>query len=338
MIRGKINNNTYYRQEANGITLYHLKENKFTFYEGIFLDSRNKITTIDYSNLVPSVHLDLQKPLCVCCLVENSCNLDCIYCFGDDKMYNEKSRLSVEQLYQPLIEMAPLQISLGGGEPTLNPRLAEIIEYIAKHEIAIIMDTNGTTDTLSKFIPILKNNNVLTRVSVDSLDDTVITHIRPYKFKSNQSAAKKILHNIDMLLENGVDVSIQTVLTKFNIDSILDIAEMLVSKKITRWHIAGVKYSEKCKDIYSLIQVSNDIVNNNIEKLKPYFEKIYITHSFEKDFGSNARLLLDVNGEFLTDSVINGLSYIGTQPSISQLYKYLDKAGHIRRYLGDFYI
>lgn len=335
---GKLDKDTYFRQEKNGITIYHLLANRFEFYEGIFLETPDDIEKFDFEGLESSRNIELDHPLCVCCLAENRCNLNCIYCFGEDKMYNNRRIASVAELYDPLVKIQPIQISLGGGEPTLNPMLGEIIDYISAHEIAILVDTNGTTEELQKIISVVKRNDVLVRVSIDSLNDEIIQKVRPYKGKIEISVAERIKKNIAMLLDNEVGVTVQTVLSRINLKEMKEIADFLVKKGIKRWHISGVKYSEKCKSSYDSISITEKEILETQKRLSEYKKYIDITFAYEKDYGPNARLFFDVNGEFLTDSIVEGLNYLGKNPQLTEIYKKLDKNGHIQRYLGDFYI
>ena len=338
MLQGRIDQYTYFRQEVNGVTFYNLRDNKYCFYKDITFDSKEDLLSIDYSQLSPSTDIKISYPFCICCLIENSCNLNCIYCFGDDKMYRFKRSDTVEQIYGPVAAMHPLQISIGGGEPTLNKQLGEIIEFFSRQEIAVLLDTNGTTDGLNKIIPVLKKNNVLVRFSIDSLDDAIINSVRPRKTGISVPESKMITDNLDMLLSNGICISVHTVLTKFNALHITDLADNLVKKGIKRWQIAAVKYSVKCKDIFKSIAVNDDMVQDCIKSLEVYRDKIDITVAYEKDFGPNSRLIVDVNGDFLTDSVLHGLNYMGKEPTLEELYRHLDANAHIKRYLGEYYL
>lgn len=333
----KLNKNVYYREEVNGLSVYRLQENDYHFFKNVGADYVDKLCE-NIALLDSSLELDLTAPLCVCCLAENTCNLNCKYCFGDDKMYSTKRQENIEQIYSPLVDMHPVQISLGGGEPTLNPRLGEIIDYIASHDIAVLLDTNGTTATWNKLIPVIQKNDVLVRFSIDSINDSTINQVRPYKKATDISMAQVIDQNIDYLLANNVMVSVQTVLTRINWMELADIAEYLIKKGIPRWHISCVKYSEKCKNYYDDLRITKEIVDDALFMLARYADLIDITLAFEEDYGKNARLLFDVNGQFLTDSITDGLNYLGASPSQEELYHSLDKQAHIKRYLGNFYI
>ncbi len=345
-IGGKLDSNTYFRQEKNGVILYKLIENQYSFFENMFVGNKDELKKISINEKKKNINVDLFYPICVCCLTENKCNLDCIYCFGDDKMYDRKKNISVEELYTPLVDIHPIQVSLGGGEPTLNSQIGEIIKFLSAHEIAVVLDTNGTTPSLKSIVPILKSTDSLVRVSLDSLNDEIINEIRP--LKKNMRNKKDIVcpkllsniikNNIDYLLGNNIPIAIHTVLTQKNKDCILELAEFILERGVKRWHIDGVKYSEKCRGFYENIRINKEIILNNMQLLEKYKKYINITFSYEEDSAPNVRLFFDVNGSFLTDSVYDSLNYLDNTAGLEEIYGILDKKRHIERYLGNFYI
>ncbi len=345
-IGGKLDSDTYFRQEKNGVILYRLIENKYIFLKDIFVKNKDELRKINISEKKTGTDVDLVYPVCVCCLAENKCNLDCIYCFGHDKMYDRIQTGSIEELYAPLVHIHPIQVSLGGGEPTLNPQIGEIINFLSAHEIAVVLDTNGTTQSLKDLVPILKSTGSLVRISMDSLNDEIINNIRPLKKSVRdgnnaaccKSLSNEIQKNIDYLLENGVFVSVHTVLTQRNKDSILELTEFILKRGIKRWHMDGAKCSEKCKDFYEDIKISKETILEIMQSLEKYREQIHITFSYEEDSAPNVRLFFDVNGVFLTDSVYQGLNYLDKKADLEDIYGILDKKRHIERYLGNFYI
>lgn len=337
-LRGKLDNNTYFRQERNGLILYYLQENFYRFYENIFITSKEDLEQFNFSAMNISSDAEIQYPICVCCLAENKCNLDCIYCFGDDKMYEKDGVMDVRQKYAPLIDLNPIQVSLGGGEPTLNPQIKEIIALLSENEIAIVLDTNGTTDILKDLIPVLKKAGALVRVSIDSLEDSVIEKVRPFKGKKLKSPSETIEKNIDLLLSNDIRMAVHTVLTQINKESVTEIEKFILRKGICRWHIDGVKYSEKCKEYFDDISVSEEELRLVMKLLDNNKQRINVTYSYEADSAPNVRLFFDVNGKLLVDSVYNGLQYIKLDNNIENIYQYLDKKRHIERYLGNYYL
>ena len=78
-IGGKLDSDTYFRQEKNGVILYRLIENKYIFLKDIFVKNKDELRKINISEKKTGTDVDLVYPVCVCCLAENKCNLDCIH-------------------------------------------------------------------------------------------------------------------------------------------------------------------------------------------------------------------------------------------------------------------
>ena len=90
----------------------------------------------------------------------NPCNLTCSFCcFANRSM---KQMLTVEQMKKAIDQFAELGVMgmefTGGGEPTLHPRLDEVIKYAYEKGLKIGMVTNGSK--LKK----IKNWNMITWV------------------------------------------------------------------------------------------------------------------------------------------------------------------------------
>jgi len=254
----------------------------------------------------------LVVPINICWLIENRCNLNCIYCFSE-----YKNKCSVERNFESIIEnilsLNPKTITLTGGEPTLNNNLKEIIETIGSRAITII-DTNGTTDNLEKIIPVLFNSIV--RISIDSLSTKVLEKVRPSKKISYTSRQiPMIFKNINLLIEHGVPVIVQTVVTKENINELENIYEYLLSVGIERWYLSAVKYSEKCDNNFSDIALSSKDINF-VSHLVNTFDndKIYVTFSKEKNDGARSRLFVEKSGNFFIDTITDGIRYVGKNP------------------------
>lgn len=79
----------------------------------------------------------------------SSCNLRCPMCYASSGPDGE--HLSLEQITRAIdrlveVETRPEVIQLSGGEPTIHPRFAEILEYAVRAPIDVVMvNTNGVS-------------------------------------------------------------------------------------------------------------------------------------------------------------------------------------------------
>ncbi len=92
----------------------------------------------------------------------NFCNHDCTFCYAARSMFDaqgvNRSRIHVERLMEIVEEMTPLGLKaatlVGSGEPTLHPRLDEIIVGLRQRGVEVGMFSNGSclTDKLARAI------------------------------------------------------------------------------------------------------------------------------------------------------------------------------------------
>lgn len=99
----------------------------------------------------------------------NACNLNCSYCFIEDKNSLRKKRrtneLTLKESLEIIDDLAHLNARtiniVGAGEPTLYENFYEIIEYINKKGLTSVLFTNGLKLLSDKeMIPFLYKNNV----------------------------------------------------------------------------------------------------------------------------------------------------------------------------------
>src|SRR5205809_484294 len=77
----------------------------------------------------------------------NACNLGCSYC-GNKDMLRPKQFLSMdmfEQLIEQMLELGVPRMTLHTvGEPTLHPRLPEMVQKASSRGIVVSLSTNAT--------------------------------------------------------------------------------------------------------------------------------------------------------------------------------------------------
>ena len=85
----------------------------------------------------------------------NYCNHDCTFCFAARTMFDakgtERTRINVERLLEIVEEMHGLGLRaitmVGAGEPTLHPRITDVIEGLGKLGVGVGLYTNGSCIT-----------------------------------------------------------------------------------------------------------------------------------------------------------------------------------------------
>lgn len=338
-----IDNELFIREELNGITIYNTITNTYNFYENCSIsDFFNKYETLTRKNLYSFLNnynqnknIKFKYPFRINWLVSDCCNLNCIYCFADNKLnFTKNNNVDYKKNINNLLNYRPLCVGLTGGEPTLNPNLRNIISELSGR-CAIIIDTNGTTRGLNSCIDILRNSKATVRITLDAIDDSIINMVRP-NFKNSFQA---IDQNIKQLLNNNINVIIHTVVTQKNIEFIPLIYDYLMNKKIVRWQLYPVCYTEKCKTIYDHIKVSDEELKQ-LEEILANKNKKHIdikVYRNKFDFSARAVLMLDSKGYYFVDTIFNGIKYCGLdyqKPSIKEIKNSIDIKNHIDDYFN----
>ena len=335
-------NELFVREERNGITVYEKKSNLYKFYQGL------SVKSLEHMTIPAQVHAFLQtqahristdiafsKPFRVNWLIEERCNLDCIYCFAHDKMKNHTVRERICETAEHILSLGIMNVGLSGGEPTLNPYLPDVIRML-KGRCSINIDTNGTLPCLGQMAQLLKDANVLVRITIDALDEAILNKVRPGKASIDQRCI--ITENIRSLLDAQVPLMIHTVITQYNKHELKNIARELIRLGVKRWHMYGVNYAEKCKHIYDQIKLTRDELYEVYLSAKEEFgNRIEMSVYFDEgNYSANSVLLIDSDGKFYLDSISNGIHFIGedsTQPSLEEINSQLDVKLHCKGYL-----
>lgn len=358
------------RNEYNGVTVYSREENMYRFYEGVFIEEL--METINHGgrdavqkHMAENAHrmtknVQSDNPFFICWLISGSCNLDCIYCFAENKMpgrsvssgHMDGSRDELETA-ETLLKLKPMCIGLTGGEPTLNPRLRDVLRFL-RSKAATVLDTNGTTPQLRKLIPLLAESHTTVRLTVDILDDEILGLIRP-RYHGPESSSPKcgksvepfsqveiLKMNIRAIVEAGIPLVIHSVLTRHNIGKLEKTAETLIGLGVKRWHFYTVNYSEKCKAFFDDIQVSRQEACDYTDMLREKYGRDLTIICPRNDIGFRERLTLmvDCHGRFLVDTVYHGSAFIGVDPchpKKEEILSMMNFEGHKEGYLSNFW-
>lgn len=336
-----IDKELFIREELNGITVYDIVKNIYKFYEGVCLEEyflenkyleKNKFEKfLEENKNAISSNIKIKYPFRINWLVSDACNLDCIYCCANNKMNPAKlDRELLKGTAKHILTLSPLTVGLTGGEPTLCPEIGSIID-ILDGKCAIVIDTNGTTSNLEKYIDKIKNSNTTVRITIDSIDNDISNKVRPY----DEKQIEKIKRNIELLKQNNVRVSIHTVVTKINYNSIIEIGKYLRKYRIEKWQLYPVNYSEKCKNFFDEIRVHNEELEKLEKELNKELGKDMLIRVYRNQIDFRAKGVIFVNsiGEFYTDTIFNGIDMIGEKPSLQNLIEHTNVENHIKDYL-----
>lgn len=228
-----IDKELFIREELNGITVYDIVKNVYKFYEGVelkdYFSKYGELQRMQFDKFLSknknmvSTNIKVKYPFRINWLVSDVCNLDCTYCWAKNKIRPRKlDRDILKETAKHMLTLSPLTVGLTGGEPMLCPEIGSIID-ILDGKCAIVLDTNGTTPNLEKYIENFKRSNTTVRITIDSMDNNILNKVRP----SGENQINRIRRNIGLLKQNDIRVGIHTVVTKINYNSIIDILRII---------------------------------------------------------------------------------------------------------------
>lgn len=210
---------------------------------------------------------DLGAPLYVAWQTTNECNLACLHCIeesGPGKAF--KDELTKEQTFDVLKQLADLQVpylSFSGGEPMVHPYFWEMVEFCAKHDMRLKLETNGhflTKDAAKR----LRDLNIkAVQVSMDGGSRETFNKIRIH------GDFDKMREGVANLKEAGVGIEINYSPTKFNTHEIgmaVDLAyemgaysfytgrTMYTGNAVKTWHLlvpSDEQYEQYFSDLHA---------------------------------------------------------------------------------------
>ncbi|MFH1808593.1 MAG: radical SAM protein [Pseudomonadota bacterium] len=86
------------------------------------------------------------RPISAVIAITHACHCDCMHCSARDYMKSGRKALRHEQLidlFDQALAMGAASIVLTGGEPTLYPRLLDLVAHVPRDKAAVSMFTNG---------------------------------------------------------------------------------------------------------------------------------------------------------------------------------------------------
>ena len=124
------------------------------------------------------------------------CNLACSYCFARDLQKDFPRDMAPEdfaRLLEWIRQAAPPAVAFIGGEPTLHPRLPEMIDQVSRAGSAPVLFTNGLFDP------------GLAPELAGMVENFVVNYNEPSCYAPGQ--AKRLQENLDALHEMGAKIT-----------------------------------------------------------------------------------------------------------------------------------
>lgn len=168
-------------------------------------------------------------------------------------------------------------LKISGGEITLNKNLIKYISQIHKNYLKVQILTNGYLLTKDMIDEYKKMGNICFQVSIDGID-----HKSNYPKSHYENVTNRVIENINYMVECGLEVEINCVLTKYNIDYFQDFLQKY--KNANNFIIIPRPVRGLPKEVlnFNKIQIKKfeKMINDNYEQYKDiipsrkYFERL----------------------------------------------------------------
>lgn len=261
--------------------------NKYTYlYKYYFLvpEDFDEFTLIDIirKNLqIPLDDLYLDHPQSFTILTTTKCNARCFYCYElNSKHKHHMTEETAEKVGNYIVNVADRnkQINLHwfGGEPLFNNKVIDIITNKLKENGQGFTTTFTTNGYLFDKNLILKAKSLWNTVDVQiTIDGTesVYNKVKNYIHTNIISPYKKVLNNIAILLNNGINVTIRLNLDFHNADNLKQLIEELHKRfgnhpnlRIYAWPVfedeTNIKTKEEHAEIFKKLAELESVMNN----------------------------------------------------------------------------
>lgn len=168
----------------------------------------------------------MKTPKSVDIEITSRCNLQCTYCFHRSSPADTGKELSTEEwlsFFDELGRCAVMEVTIGGGEPFIRKDLKDLINGIIKNRMRYSILSNGglITREMANFIASTGRCNSV-QISIDGSNPAIHD-----KFRGTGSFDGAI-RGITTLQSSGIKVTSRVTITRYNIDDLENIAELLL--------------------------------------------------------------------------------------------------------------
>lgn len=311
------------KKEAWGKLTYDTSKHRFS------LDHTNGKAATPYA----------KEPVVLNVYLTMKCNMNCMHCVTKD--FDRKDDLIVSTKLVDWINRSPFMVMvITGGEPLLPEYENQLIRLLEEtHNKGLVIDTNGTIFPSHSVIETILNSSALVRISWDTTHPKGEMYFRHIKllaernYQENYEWYKKKRDMIQRFRSEGVNLAVQSVVHKKNLESIKGMPEVLREFSINQWYIQ--RFIPAHKAIRKSLEVSSVEYEQVIEKLTETCNNMKIECITKKDRRHNCVFMLVGDGLLYTQGEKPGQKLrLGTIDSDIRYFEYVSSADHAERYYG----
>lgn len=167
----------------------------------------------------------------VCLFLTLRCNQNCRYChrfLGIDEVSFEENKRIINRIAEDGIT----NITFTGGEPLIYPNVLELVKLAKEKGLKVKLITNGSMLANNQNMREIYNYLDSITFSIDSCDNEINE-----KLGRSYSHAENIKTVLDSLKGIDLNVNINTVVSRVNIDKLEELGQFLREYKINAWRI-----------------------------------------------------------------------------------------------------
>ena len=273
----------------------------------------------------------LAFPMTLTLQVTRRCNLRCIYC-SEDAMIKEPSQDTLFQIIDRLKGVD--RVIIAGGEPTLRKDLPEIANRLRQTVNIVAMASNVVLMT-PELARRLHGSLAYVDVTIDGTRD-VHNRIR--------GSYDEVLTGVRTLINEGLDVSLVTVLLSDNVESVIDVCRLANELHAKKLKILTPIRKGRGANVVSRRLASPEILSL-YQRLKEAKAEEGWTHRISiTDWGlvdEGHAILVHPNGDVVASPVPSEPSCVRLlgnvlRQDLAELWKsYPYRANHVNKYLEE---
>ncbi len=130
--------------------------------------------------LVEQFSRGLAAPICLTWELTYACNLSCVHCLSSSGRRDprELSTAECKALIDEFERMAVFYVNIGGGEPTVRPDFADLVDYAVERRVGVKFSTNGIKITPEMARRLAGSDYIDVQISLDGATEPVNDAIR----------------------------------------------------------------------------------------------------------------------------------------------------------------
>lgn len=160
-------------------------------------------------------------------LVTYRCNLSCAHCYLGETKDEEYDPELIRPLLNEFDQMQGLRILVSGGEPTLYKYFKILNDSLPDYSIRAVLLTNGST----------LNRDLVQRLNFHEVQVSLDGMEKGHTAIRGKGSFAKAVRSMELILAAGLDLSVATMVHRFNLDEWENMKELMESLGVKEWSV-----------------------------------------------------------------------------------------------------